>query len=271
MFLILAIISTSNFAQGKLDDIKEELRAQKLGANESRRVSESESEDANNTTYYSDPFEELLVELGMAITYGILFETSWENELPMHSAQFTRYPYFDNESGNYTYDTNAEYFPFKVVLSGGMHAENKHLYGHDFGLQLKLFDRADISLRYNSLIEKQNIRTNQIDIYNIMVHYHRLRMPKFDLWYGLGATHLGGIVEETGFSLDFGAEWFIKKPISLFAQWKHSWFDNNLSTSQTIYSVRYYIQQFNIEFGMKKYRFFSTRIKTLSLGVNIFL
>ncbi len=214
----------------------------------------------------NNPFVELFVEIGVSITYGILFETFWEKDLPMHDAQFTKYPYFDNRSGNYTYDERADN-PFKLVLKGSLFAENNHLYGNNFEAKIKLLSRIDFSAGYSSFSESENT----IPFYDMMFHYHRIRTPKLDIWYGFGAMRLGGNIEESGLSLDFGAEWFVKKPISVSAKWQYGFFDNSLTVRKNEFLLKYYLKQFNINFGAVNYKFDTNKINTLSIGAQIYL
>jgi hypothetical protein len=193
-------------------------------------------------------------------------ESFWEKDLPMHDARFTAYPYFDNLSGNYTYDKTVDN-PVKLVLSTNIFAENKYLYGNNFSIQFKFLSRADLSAGYTSFSKHDYA----MPIYDVMFHYHRIRMPKLDIWYGLGAMHLGGAVEETGLSVDFGGEWFVKKPISVQAQWQYGFFDYDYNIHKNMFVIKYHLQQFNVQFGAVNYKLGENKINTLSLGLNMYL
>jgi hypothetical protein len=262
----MVMLSFSAFSQNKIDDIKKELQRQK-GIEQNLDKQNTSSCNTYDSSYSDDNiFVALFFEIGVSITYGILFETFWEKDLPMHDAHFTQYPYFDNHSGNYTYENRKDYVPFKLVLSGNMFAENNKLYGNYFEAKMKFLDRVDLTSSFSSITEANSAMT----IYDAMFHFHRIRMPKLDIWYGLGVMHLGKDIEQTAFSLDFGGEWFVKKPISVSAQWQYGYFDNFYVRKNT-FLAKYHIQNFSISFGAVNYKFDDTSINTLNLGLNVYL
>jgi hypothetical protein len=82
--------------------------------------------------------------------------------------------------------------------------------------------------------------------------------------------HLGNKIEQSAFSLDFGGEWFVKKPISVSAQWQYGYFDN-FYVRKNMFLAKYHIQNFSISFGAVNYKFYDTSINTLNLGLNVYL
>jgi len=266
LFLLVFLVTTSLWAQNHILTLDNgfAINNNTFSSKKTHHLSQ-QSYDSDN---YDDenPFIELFVEIGLSITYGILIETYWEKDLPMHDARFTTYPYFDNKSGNYTYDEAIEN-PVKLVLSENIFAENKYLYGQQFNVQFKFLSRMDLFAGYTSF----NNDKNTMPIYDVMLHYHRIRTPKLDIWYGLGAMHIAGTIEETGLSADFGGEWFVKKPISMMAQWQYGFFDYGYHVRRNTFAVKYHMQQYNIQFGVINYKMGNEYINTLSLGLNMYL
>ena len=263
IILLLNLIFTNFiFSQtGKLNQIKHNLNHQQDINSYIEDV--NDTSDKNPNSFH--PFQDLFVQIMWNITYGVAIETIFEKESKMHRAAISKYPYIENKIGNYSYDDSLSVsYRFSVIDS--WLRESTSLYGNNLNLQFRFAKRLDANLSYSELKEKTNFTTDNFSLFSAMLNYHRIRTQKLDLWYGLGIMHVANNVNKTGFAYGIGAEWFFKKPISLFASINSTVINQeNLTKSKVL--LKYYHKNTQFVGGYQKFKITTIGVDTFSLGL----
>jgi len=116
------------------------------------------------------------------------------------------------------------------------------------------------------LTEKTGVEKDDFSLYAAFLKYHRIRTQKFDAWFGLGIMHVGNDVDKSGFGIGVGAEWFIKKPISL--KFSHKWTNiNSQEVHKTKLLFKYHLKNYHISSGYEHFKIGVSKIDAFSIGV----
>ncbi len=206
----------------------------------------------NSNTYEStsvssydayNPFAELLYYVVESITYGILFETYWEKDTPMHDAQITPYPYFSPKDGNYNYD--GEFVPFRLEAETNILTDFKgHLTG-DFQAKLRFLKRLDVAASYSNL--HQFLSGSYASQTYFLLQYHRIRTKGLDVWYGGGAMIAN---DEARPAVSLGGELFLGNNTAFSAKAKWGFFNENI-TRDVRYQFNYFVSRWRLSAGLR--------------------
>lgn len=267
IFIIAFFISIIGFSQtnnGKLKKAKTSIKKQSntSSRNNARSSSTSTNNNINENSFFSNVFMSILYN----ITYGIVIESVFEKESLMHSANLSEYPYKNDSIGNFTYGD--DYKLARVSISNDFVRESKNLYGNDINIKVNFLKRMDVEVDYLHLVEKLSNETDSFSMHSALINYHRIRTQKLDFWFGLGAMYVGNEVKETGFAYNLGAEWFVKKPISLYVNTKGTAI-NDQSISKTKIGAKYHIKNYTINSGYQQFKLGISDINTFSIGVGV--
>jgi len=169
--------------------------------------------------------------------YGFLF--GFEGEPGALDIDFAAYPYQDHEVGMYLFpgelgDRMKTYVDFRFQsneddVSGAW-------------MQLKFSPISTITLDINHLQLYESVFAqdgNRYSFTNFTGQYNRIRRPKIHLWWNIGLSRFGGNREETewGPSVGIGATFYIKKPVSIYSDFRWTYFTRNLGTTG-VYDLR---------------------------------
>ncbi len=213
------------------------------------------------------PFEDLFYWLASEITYGILIETSFERDTPMHDAQLSPYPYFTSKDGNYNYE--GEYVPVRLELQTSLLLDKNKQFTGSLSGKFRFLQRLDVSASYTKLRQHQLDNSYFLNQTELLLNYHRIRTRPFDFWYGLGVIFTDSPTNSSGFLWGLGAELFLKKPISIEANIKWSYFDTT-TLRKTHFSLNYFIDHWRLQGGLEYYKFLDQRINTFRLGLRYY-
>lgn len=264
---LFAIIFNS-YSQTRLSQAKNDLKK----TNSSSRSASSSDDDDDDVDY------SLLIELAEPVirvfgfvTYGLLVESQWERDSDMHYARFTPYPYALENYGDYIYNPPEDLegiTPVRVSINNSLVRADSKLFGNHLNAQLRFGKRFSLDAGYLQLFEESPFGTESFSLFNATLNYYRVRTPNFMLWYGPGVTYIGNEVNRFGFTLNAGAEWFVAKPISLYANYKHAFLG---SGSVDIFESRlkYHLNRYNISGGYERYQLGSVGLSNFAVGVGV--
>ena len=213
-----------------------------------------------------NPLTDILGWFVSEITYGILVESFFEKDTPMHDAGLTPYPYFYNREGNYTYDKDA--VPFRLEVNSSYHLAPKQKYFWNADANLRLLKRFSIQLAYVKLPQTTG-STEYLSQTDISFSYHRIRTRRFDLWYGLGAMFSDNPSNHNGVSYHIGAELFLPEHLSVEGQAHWAYFDPVIIKNYQV-QVNYFISHWRLTAGLKNYRYPDNRINSIGLGLKYY-
>jgi hypothetical protein len=263
-FVIFLFLNSLIYSQkGKLNQAKQNLNKQQ---DIQSYVSDSHQD---NTTKSFHPFQDLMAQIFWNITYGVAIETIFEKESRMHHASISKYPYIDSKTGNYTYNDSVS-VTSRFLVTNSFLRESSSLYGSNFNAKFRFAKRMDIEIGYLELIEKNKNLTDYFSLYSAILNYHRVRTQKLDIWYGIGAMYVSNNVKKAGFAFNAGAEWFIKKPISLYASIKSTVINQDSVTKSKIL-LKYYQKRMQFFGGYQNFKLTNISVNTVSFGFGYYL
>lgn len=256
VFFVLNIYSQD----GKLNQAKQNLNQQ--------NNSSSQIDDNQNDRGSSDSpslFQDLMLQIFWNITYGVAIETIFEKESKMHRASIAKYSYINKHTGNFTYNDSLS-VKSNLLLTNSFLRESKSLYGNNFNAKFRFAKRMDAEFGYLELTEKLQNTKDHFSLFSLMVNYHRIRTQRLDIWYGIGAMHVANNVNKTGFAFGGGAEWFIKRPISIYTCIKSANINQENVTKSKIL-LKYYQQRTQFFTGYQNFNLANVNINSVSLGL----
>lgn len=268
--VLLFAIQPSIYAQeSKLKDGKESLKSNSSSSNSStiKNDSSSNSSDAtNNDSTFGGFFAEIFIKLFAYTAYAVAVELPYGAEGKMRDAELSNHAYKDGNTGNYIQTDSTNYNITRFDISNNFVIENKNLYGTNFDVNFRFLKRFALDVNYVYLFEKVANSSESFTMYSALLKYHRIRTQRFDAWYGLGITHIGSDVNKSSFSFGVGAEWFIKKPVSL--DFSHKWTNiNQQEVHNTRMLLKFYIKNYQIFSGYEHFKIGVSKIGTFSLGL----
>jgi len=261
------MIPFQGFSQsGKLQKAKQSLNTPSTNTSKSVKSSKRNSKKVSRS--YKNPFAEILVRIALYSTYGIFIETPLERDGKMHDAEIAQYPYKEARYGNFIYTDSINYSIGRFDISNSFVIEDKNLYGNNLNLDFRFFKRMGLEVGYLQLFEKNNGKSDSFSLFSAMVNYHRIRTQKLDVWFGLGIMYVGNNVRKSGFSYGFGAEWFIKKPISLLVSHKSASI-NQRGVNKTKLLLKYHLKNYHISSGYENFVLAVSTIDAFSIGFGV--
>ncbi len=260
-----------SYSQGELEIAEESLTKKEEN---NRRTTRSRSYDSDDSSDWGDSFlaEELsllFAEIILYITYYTIVETPIEEEYKASTAVITKHPYLDSLKGNYAYDWGENTTVFKTTFSNRFIAENNKRFGNHLNSDMRFFGRFGLEVNYLQLWEENtNFGNNSLAIFTTMAKYHRVRTERFNAWWGLGTTYVGGEVDEFGFAYGFGAEFFFVKPFSLESNFNGS-FINQGSVNKFNALLNYHSNRYKFSGGYEHLKIGSVDLSTFSAGIGV--
>ena len=157
-----------------------------------------------------------------AQTFGGIFlgfPPEWQTrngQVRAGGAEMARYPY--DYANNGLYRIREEQGYGIRTQANLQYLTNEDLL-HGVQAQLKFFPHPVVSLEVNhlQLFETLDDEPDQLSFTNVFAQFNRIRHHKFHLWWGLGAMHMGGAADEAALGINTGFTWYVKKPISIYA------------------------------------------------------
>ncbi|WP_299313488.1 outer membrane beta-barrel protein [uncultured Aquimarina sp.] len=268
--LLLFIISSSSFSQGKLE------KAEKgLSKNNNYYSSPSNSRTSSSSSYDNNSLwgglAMVFIEIGLYATYYGLIESPTEQEHRASNAFITKHPYHSSNRGNYAYNWDGDTNLSRITLTNRFIAENSELYGNHLNADFRFLRRLSIEADYLQLWENNTFfGNNSLATFTFLAKYHRVRTERFNAYWGMGATYIGGDVEELGFTYGIGAEYFFAKPLSLELNYNQTLI-NTRSSDKLNFSLNYHIDRFKVTGGYEYLRIGGIGFSTFSVGVGIFI
>ena len=269
--LLFVFICFHSFSQeGKLEKAKKSLKktnsSGRAGTISAKSSNSTSTTRKNNASAIENPFARIIWYVAVYTVYGAVFESPWETEGRMSTAEIANYPYKEAKHGNFIYTDSTNYNITRFDVYNHFLVESKNLHGNDFGVDFRFLKRFALDINYTTFSEKINGNRDAFNMFSTLLKYHRIRTQRFDAWFGLGVRRIFNDVNETRFLIGFGGEIFIAKPISLVAS--HKWATvNSQSVRNTKLLLKYNINNYRIAAGYEGYKLGVSKINAFSIGV----
>jgi hypothetical protein len=261
-------IQANYFAQdGKLDKGKESLKTTNTSSISGKTTSKASNNRRNTRNNdLENPFARIIWSIAAYTFYGVVIESPFEIDSKMHDAEIAHYPYELAYQGNFIYTDSTNYNITRVDVLNTFVIENKNLYGNNLDVNFRFLKRFALGVDYLYLTEKVEDNRDSFALYSALLKYHRIRTQRFDAWFGLGIMYVGSNVDKSGFGMGVGAQWFVKKPISL--NFSHKWTNiNQQEVHKTKLLLNYHIKNYQISSGYEHFKIGVSKIGAFSLGV----
>lgn len=256
--LLLLLIPTIAFSQGKLDTAKEDLSSTSSSSSSGTSSSSSARSRGGNVASIG-LFGELFIEL-----FLLLGEHTVIGEFQQRS--FTPHPYFyDDVKGEYLYGQEDGDKKSLVKLNAN-YLFSDNVNATDLSVNYRFNTLFGIEASHQYFSEKLVDRTSHLNISSLMVNYYRLREKNISGWWGVGLTHVGNSVDEVGFGYNLGLEMYFFKPISFHTSFKQS-FINESSVSFLKIQAKYHRKKTAFYTGYHDISLGSVKTSGFVLGV----
>jgi len=252
--LLCCLVFSFSSAQGKLNKAKDDLSGS--SSSSSSRSSSKSNNGVNNDIGY---FDSVFIEIAYYATLGILLGE-------MESRYFYEYPYSDGSHGEYAFpDEGVPLKRSQFIISNTAFASGKEFYGNDFKLNFRFVPLVGVEVSHLHFFE-QNPKV-ELGISSFMVNYYRVREKNVTAYWGIGATHIGNGVNETGFAYQIGIDVYLNKPFSFGTSWKQSLI-NDSSVDELKILVRRHMKRTSIHGGFHHYKLGSVSINAVGVGLD---
>ena len=256
LFLLLCcFVCALTNAQGKLNRAKEDLSSK----NSNSSSSSSSSRNSNDDYDDEDNFDNIFVELAFYISYGVLFGE-------MESRYFYKYPYAEGSHGEYAFpDENVPLKRSQFMISNTFFASGKQFYGNDFKLNYRFMRLLGVEVNHLHFFEQDP--KVELGVSSIMVNYYRVREKYVTGYWGIGVSHVGNGVDETGLAYQLGVDVYLKKPYSFGVSWKQSLI-NDSSVDEFKILARRHLKRVAIHGGYHHYKLGTVTINSVGVGLD---
>jgi hypothetical protein len=257
-------VSFNSFSQNKIEESKEELKKE----NEDHNANPNFSTDDNSS---DNIFVDIITKIFLYTTY-YSFIGNYRIEDHLHN-NLTRYPYYDNLSGNYE-NFNLEGQPIKKVrfdLEDKLLLNFSKLYGNHLKIKIRTKTFFNFQTDYYQLFEYNKNEGNYSDLslFSFNFCYDRIRFENFNLGWTLGANYIGSNVNKAGISLGFNTDVFISKPLSFYGSLRWG-FINNARVNEYEIQCKYHRKNYFYTIGFEHLRIGTPTYNFISLGGGIY-
>lgn len=263
IILVLTLGTSTFYGQGKLEKAEKDLKSK------SRQDSSNEKGNSSNDNFFISALGEVFIELVFYSSYALLIESRSEVENLASNASITRYPYYNSDKGNFSYEWDESSSEYRFTISSRYIFENTRIEGNHLAMELRFLKRIGLEIDYLQLWEKNpNFGDNSLAMYSFLAKYNRVRTERFDAWWGVGGTYIDGNVNDWGFTYGLGAELFIAKPISIESNFSQTLI-NNTSTNKFNALLNYHIKRYKLSGGYENLRIGGQNFSMISLGLSM--
>ncbi|MDY8134956.1 hypothetical protein [Aquimarina sp. 2201CG5-10] len=257
-----------NYGQGKLEKAEKSLTKKERSSSRSESRSSGNSYDSGDS-FWLEVFGPLFLDVFLITTYGTFIETPIEQEHSASTASITKYPYYNSKKGNYSYEWGDDTQMARATITNRFIAENGKLYGNHLNLDIRFLKRISVEADYLQLWEENtNFGDNSLAIYSFLAKYHRVRTERFDAWWGIGATYIGGEVEQLGFTYGAGAELFFAKPLSVEVNFNQTFIESE-TVNKFNALLNYHAGRFKFSGGYEHLKIGAPDFSMFSAGVGV--
>jgi len=182
-------------------------------------------------------------------------------------SSFAEYPYATPDVGLYSNMTSKHY---AVTLSGNYFYNNPELHGYSFRSRLYPSSVLGVELRFTDLIEDLLANSDHLQIYDVLVNYHRVREKRWTLRWGLGMKGINGDKNHKGMALNLGTEIYLKKPVSLYVNYNVGLFNDINAVKESRYQLNWHINRNIIYIGYHRFSTGSAVLDGVIAGIGIY-
>jgi len=183
------------------------------------------------------------------------------------NSSFSEYPYATPDVGFYSNRTSKHY---AFTLSGNYFYNNPKLQG--FSVRSRIYPASflGVELRFTDLIENLPTKYDHLQLYDVLVNYHRVRNQRWSLWWGLGMKGVKGDKTHKGMALNLGTEIYVRKPVSLYVNYNVGFFSNINAVKESLYQLNWHIKRNIVYFGYHRFSTGTAVLDGVIAGVGIY-
>ena len=270
-FLLFIFISIENgFAQTDLNTSKRELNEEQKKNNTQQEYTAPKSTYRSGRDLESELTSTIAGNLFAWLIAGMVGNYSTEDHL--HN-RVSKYPYSNGIHGNYTDSDSANVHKrIRLDIEDHFLSSGKDLYGNHLKAKLRPFQYFYFQTEMFQLFEYDHTldKYDHLLLYNLDFCYDRLRSEHINFGFTMGANYVANDVKKGGFAFGFNTEFFVTKPVSLYASVKWSGVNGNPVNTLEL-KGKYHIKNFFISAGYQHMRIASPSYRFVALGLGIYL
>lgn len=243
--ILLLLIPTISFSQGKLDKAKDNLSSRSSSSsNSGSNSNKGSSVGGAGVGFFGDVIIELFAFIGYKAAFG-----EWEYR------HFTPYPYYyNNVNGEYDFglQTGDKTDQFRL---GTNYLLGNNINSFELNARYRFDPLWGIELNHQSFFEDTRDGVDYLDVTSIGFNYYRIRERAVTAWWGVGVSYVGTDVATLGVMYNVGTEIYPLKPISLHVSFQQALInESNVGTLRTQLKYHrkktaYYLGYHNISLG----------------------
>jgi hypothetical protein len=267
VLLLISLIyaPASVYAQGKLDQSKEEIK-------KGRDYNSDDKEDNSKNRSENSIVGAFLTEVFLSITYHAFIG---DHEYEYHLQNYlSRHPYFNDASGNYVdfHPGEKKEKKFRFDVENSVIINFNQTVGNHLNLKVRPFNKFYFQSEFIRLIEipTPDNSVAQLSLYDLNFCYDRLRFEKFNLGWSVGFNYMGDEVNKFGFSFGFSAEYFFLQPLSVSSSYRFGGI-NGVPVDQFDFKLKYHNSRFFYLLGYEYYKLATPRYSFIALGAGLYL
>lgn len=180
---------------------------------------------------------------------------------------FAEYPYVTKDVGFYSNMTSKHY---ALTLSGNYFYNNPDLHGYSFRSRIFPSSFLGVELRFTDLIEDLPANSDHLQIYDVLVNYHRVREQRWTLWWGFGIKGVNGDKNHKGMALNLGTEIYLKQPISLSVNYNVGLFSDINAVKESCYQLNWHINRNIVYMGYHRFSTGSSVLDGVIAGIGVY-
>lgn len=271
VFLLFIFLSIENsYAQTDLNTSKRELNKEQKRNDAQQEYTAPKSTYSTGRDLESELTGSIVGNLFAYLITGMIGNYGTEDHL--HN-RVSKYPYRNGIDGNYTRSDSANMHKgIRLDIEDHFLSSGKDLYGNHLKAKLRPFHLFYFQTEMFQLFEYDKMlnRYDNLQLYNVDFCYDRLRSQHINLGFTMGVNYIANDVKKGGFAFGLNTEFFVTKPVSLYACVK--WSSVNGNPVNTIeLKGKYHIKNFFISAGYQYLKIASPSYRFLSVGLGIYL
>lgn len=203
--------------KGKIEEFEKEIDKKKK---EEKQKEEPDQDTEEGSSFFHELVFEILIKPLFVWTFiGPPGDDSILDSESFLSRYFTPFPYAVENAGIYSENGQKS---FAITLWGHYFYNNSQLQGYGLRSRLAPLPFLSVDLRFTELTEKLESGEDQLQVYDVLVNYYRIRTEHLALWWGIGIKGIYSNKNRLGVALNLGSEIYPFKPISLHVNYNIS-------------------------------------------------
>lgn len=263
-FLYIPLIAQQEEEEGKISEFEKATQPKEDNTEESQ--SYAKKSHRSDSSFFGELVAEIIFKPMFIWTFigppgdeSLLdFESFW-------SHQYAPYPYAVGNVGLYAKGARKSY---SITLWGDYFFDADNLNGFGIRGRLAPLPFLSVDLKLAEITESLNSSVDQLQFYDIILNYSRIRTGSLSLWWGLGLKGIYISNNNLGPLFNLGTEIYPFKPLSLHVNYNISSI-NTTAVGDLLIHLNYHFNRYLAYFGYQRLSAGSTVLDGVVAGFGV--